>query len=493
MEQTFDQKQVQTQTLTQQFSTMQVALAGLVQLPVAELAERVRNEMMDNAALEEADGNDDFAPEEEKNYEADEWGDAAGSEISDSLGDYMNADEVPTYLQARADEAQQRRENMLTGSTSPYEDLVRQIGEHDLTPHERRVMDYLIGSLDDDGFLRKELWTIADELTIYHNVETDEGEVERLLHILQSFEPRGIGARSLQECLRLQLEDRELQSPYKDLALKVVERSFKDFVARRWDAIARRHAMDEETCQEVAHLLRHLNPRPGSALGSGTATTAPTIIPDFYVSIGTDGLPEVDLNGGDVPQLHVSRAFRDSIEVFAKRRNALTRAERDAYIYAKQKVESAQTFISLLTRRQQTLMGVMESIVDLQQAFFVENDDETLLRPMTLRDVASKVGVDISTVSRVVASKYVQTDFGIYPLKFFFSLQFTSAETGDEVSARRVRETIRDIVATEDESNPLSDAAIAAALRESGLVVARRTVAKYREQMGILSARLRRK
>ncbi len=491
MEQTFDQKQVQTQAQTQQISTLQVALSGLVQLPVAELAERVRNEMMDNAALEEADGSDDFASEEERDFEADEWEDAAGGEISDSLGDYMNADEVPAYLQARADEARQQRENMLTGSTSAYEDLVRQIGEHDLTPHEQMVMDYLIGSLDDDGFLRKELYVVADELTIYHNVETDEEEVERLLHILQSFDPRGIGARSLQECLRLQLEDRELQSPYKALALKVVERSFKDFVGKRWDVIAQRYEMDEETCQRVAHLLTHLNPRPGSALGSGSMTNAPAVIPDFYVSIGSDGLPEIELNGGEVPDLHVSRAFRDSLEQFVKQRTRLTRAQHDAYIYAKQKVESAQTFITLLERRRQTLMAVMQTIVAMQQAFFVENDDDTRLRPMTLRDVPDRVAVDISPVSPKKRSNYVQTDIGIYPLKHFFSLQFTSAETGEEVSSRQVREAIREIVAAEDKGCPLSDLAIVDALRERGLIVARRTVAKYREQLGILVARLR--
>ncbi len=493
MAQKFDQTQELLQTQTQQLSTLQVALAGLVQLPITELAERVRNEMMDNAALEEADGmtSDEEADEREGRDDEDEWGNDDNDDIRDSLGDYLNDDDVPAYLQNRADEARQQRENMITGSTSAYEDLVRQIGEHDLSEQEQAVMDYLVGSLDEDGFLRKDIAAVADELAIYHNIDISEGEVERLLRILQTFDPRGIGARSLQECLQLQLEDPELHSPYKVQALGILQRSFKEFVSKRWDVIAQRHELDEEACEKINHLLTHLNPRPGSALGSGSAATAPAIIPDFYVSIGSDGLPDIEINTGEVPELHISRAFRESVAQFAGKHGQLNRAQNDAYIYAKQKVESAQTFITLLVRRRQTLMLVMQAIVDIQTDFFVENDDEALLRPMTLRDVAAKAGVDISTVSRVAGSKYVQTDFGIYPLKFFFSLQFTSAETGDEVSARQVRAALREIVEAEDKAHPLSDEAIAVALRERQLVVARRTVAKYREGLGILPARLR--
>ena len=364
------------------------------------------------------------------------------------------------------------------------------MGEHDLNAHEREVMDYLIGSLDDDGFLRKDLETMADEMAIYHNVMTSVGELERLLNVLHTFEPRGIGARSLQECLRLQLSDPDLQSPYKALAIKVVDRCFKDFTVKRWDAVCRTLNIDEETLGHVRHVLTHLNPLPGSALGSGQSAEAPTALPDFFVTVGTDGLPLVELNQGDVPELRVSRAFRDSISQYAARRGSLTRHQREAYVYARQKVEAAQAFIGLIARRQHTLMAVMQAIVDLQEPFFTENDDEALLRPLVLKDVAARAGVDISTVSRVTGSKYVQTDYGLYPLKFFFSSQFTS-ESGDEVSTRQVRAALRDIIEAEDKKRPLSDEAITARLREQGLPVARRTVAKYREQMGILAARLR--
>lgn len=489
-------QQTQTQTQTQQFSTLQVALAGLVELPIADLADRVRNELVDNAALEEADGSrDDDADDTRNDEEGDgtpdeEWGNDESGEIRDSLSDYMDPDDIPSYLQEKADAAQ-GREVPLIGGSSAYDDLVKQIGEHELDEHESEVMVYLIGSLDNDGFLRKDLGTLADELAIYHNVMTSEEELTRLLAVLQTFEPAGIGARSLQECLRLQLADADNRSPYRKKALEVVNRCFNDFTAKRWDVISQRLGFDEETAAQVRRVLTHLNPSPGSQLGSGAMASAPTVIPDFIVTVGRDGLPDIELNNGDVPELRVSRAFRDSIRQYANQRGKLNREQHDAYVYARQKVESAQTFIGLITRRRETLMAVMTAIVEMQRDFFVEEDDESLLRPLALKEVAAHAGVNNSTVSRVVNSKYVQTDYGIYPLKFFFSSQFTT-ESGDEMSARQIRGAIREIVDTEDKQHPLSDEAITAELAKRKLVVARRTVAKYREQLGILSARMRR-
>lgn len=495
-------EQTQTQIQTQQLSTLQVALAGLVQLPIEQLGERVRNELVDNAALEESygDGDEHFGNETDSMRDGDnggsdaadeEWGPGEASDIRDSISDYANADDVPDYLQQRADDARERHEMPLTGGSSAYEDLTRQIGEHDLNDHEREVMEYLIGSLDDDGFLRKDLYAMADELAIYHNIDTNEEELQRLLHILQTFDPPGIGARSLEECLTLQLESPEQQSPHKKRALEVLKQCFKEFASNRWDLIAQKLNMEKEEAEAVRHLLQHLNPRPGAQLGSGAESMAQSVTPDFYVTVGKDGLPEVELNQGDVPELRVSQAFRDSIKQYASSRHALSREQHDAYVYAKQKVDAAQTFIGLIVRRRQTLMAVMQGIVDFQTEFFVENDDETFLRPLTLKDIAQKVGVDISTVSRVTNSKYVQTDYGIYPLKFFFSSQFTT-EDGDEMSARQIRNAIRDIIDKEDKAHPYSDEALTSLLAKEGFKVARRTVAKYREQLGILSTRLRR-
>lgn len=503
-------EQTQAAVQTQQLQTLQVALAKMVELPVEELAERVRNEMLDNAALEEKD--DDFNDadneeerndsneeendnnEEDHNEENDDTdydngnADDFGAE-ADAMGDYFSEDDVPDYLRQRADAERERTQMDFSGSTSFYDELRSQIREHNLTPHEEELMEYIIGSLDSDGFLRKDLHTLCDELAIYHNVETTPDELERVLHILQQFEPRGIGARNLQECLHIQLADPDRHSPYGKLALQVVDRCFKDFASRRWDLIANRLHMDEETLAHVKHELTHLNPMPGSALSDSATANLPTVTPDFFVRLTPDGEPIVTLNNGDVPELRVSRAFRQSIKEYGAHRTKLNRQQRDAYTYARQKVDAAQSFINLVTRRRQTLLAVMRTIVSLQLPFF-EDDDEQQLRPLTLKDVAERVGVDISTVSRVTNSKYVQTLYGTYPLKFFFSTQFTSSE-GDELSSRQVRAALREILENEDKSHPMSDEVLAAELKKKGFDVARRTVAKYRDMLGFPTARLR--
>ena len=503
-------EQTQAAVQTQQLQTMQVAIAKMVELPVTELVQRVRNEMLDNEALEERDGDDNFddAPssdEHEEEERTDEESDSENEEQrddesdydtaddfgneSDAMGDYLSADDVPDYLRQRADAERDRTEMQFSGATSFYDELQSQIREHNLTPHEEQLMEYLIGSLDEDGFLRKDLATIADELAIYHNVETTPDALERVLHVLQEFEPRGIGARSLQECLHIQLADPDRHSPYKKLALEVVDRCFKDFASRRWDTIATRLHIDDETLAHVRHELTHLNPMPGSALADSASASLPTVTPDFYVRISPDGEPVVTLNNGEVPELRVSRAFRQSIKEYGAHKAKLNRQQKDAYTYARQKVEAAMSFINLLTRRRQTLLAVMRTIVSLQRPFF-DDDDEQLLRPLTLKGVAERVGVDISTVSRVTNSKYVQTLYGTYPLKFFFSTQFTSSE-GDELSSRQVRAALRETIEAEDKKHPWSDEALAAELKKKGFDVARRTVAKYRDMLGIPTARLR--
>lgn len=503
-------EQTQATVQTQQLSTMQVAVAKLVELPITELATRVRDEMVDNAALEESDADhfdDNHVDNAEDmgsngNTDAD---DAANADIdapnayeetenygreADAMGDYFSADDVPTYLQQRAEAERDRTEFQYAGSTSFYEELQSQISEHNLNEHEQQVLEYIIGSLDEDGFLRKDPETIADELAIYHNVNTNEAEIEHLLSVLQTFEPRGIGARSLQECLHIQLTDPDQRSPYTSLALEVVDRCFKDFMGKHWDVVKQRLNMDDETFEHVRHLLVHLNPRPGSALNESTMATAPTVVPDFYVGVTDDKELQVSLNNGEVPELQVSAAFRDSIKQYGGNKSKLTREQKDAYTYARQKVDAAQSFINLLERRRQTLLSVMRVIAHKQKAFFVNDDDENELIPLTLKEVAEVVGVDISTVSRVTNSKYVQTTYGIYPLKFFFSSQFTTSD-GDELSARKVKAALRDLIDAEDKKHPLSDEALAAQLKAQGYNVARRTVAKYRDMLGLPTARLR--
>ena len=494
------QKIIQTQTTAQvqQLSLAQVALSQMVELPLAQFAERVQNEMIDNEALEEADNERDAAldaadPSADSSNGGDDevmdGGDA--SEFSVALGDYSSEDEVPDYLRERAERAETGSEFVVADQGSFYEELQRQIGEHNLTDHESEVMDYLIGSLDSDGFLRKDALTIADELAIYHNIYTDAAEVDRLLALLQTFEPRGIGARSLQECLRLQLTDPDNHSPWRKDALAVIDTCYQEFAANHWDEVVRRMDFDDEQASHVRHELLHLNPAPGRAFGESSMESAPTVTPDFFVQIGPDGTATATLNWGDVPPLRVSRAFMDSIQQYANHSGTLTREQQEAYVYAQGKVKAAQGFLLLINRRRQTLMAVMQGILDIQRAFFEGDDDEALLRPMALKDVAARAGVDISTVSRTVTAKYVQTLYGVYPLKHFFSGQFTSAD-GEEVSARQVKAALTEIISQEDKQCPLSDEALVKALQARGLQVARRTVAKYRDALHIPVARYRR-
>lgn len=487
------QKLIQTQKeeQTQQLSAVQVAMARLLELPVMDLEQRVRNELEDNAALEEAGPDKDEEDMAAETTEADDnESEIAEDEphVDDETADYLTEDDIPDYLLRQRNEAEER-EVQLAATNNAYDELYRQIGEHDLDEQQRRIMEYLIGSLDNDGYLRKDLRTIGDELAIYQNLDVSEEELERLLHLLQRFEPRGIGARDLQECLRVQLESPELKSPFKALAIAIVDRCFKDFTYHHWNTIKARLKTDDESLQQAAQLIRRLNPKPGSALNETTIGTAPTAIPDFYVHVEDDGSISVRLNNGDVPELRVSKAFKDTVREFGGHKD-LNKSQRDAYVYARKKVGDAQLFLELINRRRKTLMGVMRGIVERQRDFFLNDDDEMLLVPMTLRDVAEKAGVDISTVSRVTGSKYVQTQHGLYPLKFFFSSQFTSGE-GEELSSRQAKAALREAIAAEDKRHPLADEALTIVMKEKGFPISRRTVAKYREQLGIPKSGLR--
>ncbi|MBR1711841.1 MAG: RNA polymerase factor sigma-54 [Alloprevotella sp.] len=482
-------EQIQREEQVQQLSTVQVAMAHLLELPLTGLEERVRNEMDANEALEEADTPD--LPGDAVFEGAGESGN--GQEAGDEMADYLTLDDVPDYLLRQQDGREEEREVQIMASEGNFDDLYRQMGEHDLSERERRVLEYIIGSLDDDGYLRKELFTLVDEMAVYQGIDTNEEEMARMLALLQTFEPRGIGARSLQECLRLQVDSLETQSPHKELALELLDRSWEDFAAHHWDIVKRRLRINQAQLEQVVALLTHMNPKPGSALGGTAATQAPTVVPDFYVSVDSSGIPSVQLNSGEVPDLRVSRAFRDTMREYGGIKDkSLTPKQQDELLYARKKVADAQLFIELVRRRRRTLLSVMHSIVQIQTDFFVNDDDEELLVPMKLKDVADRAGVDVSTVSRVAGGKYVQTAYGVYPLKHFFSLQFT-AETGEELSSRHVKAALQDVVREEDKRKPLNDEAIALELKRRGYPISRRTVVKYRDQLGIPPSRLRKK
>ena len=502
------QKIVQTQSLEQTtvLSPQQVLQVRLLEMPVSELEQRVKNELMENGALEES--LDTGASDEMHGGEVDEAAsddshetdDAASDFLSDdyrsaevrqALDDYGSPDDVPDYL-LRDDGRADRPERMEYGdTTSFYEQMTAQMHELSLTPREEQLMTYLIGSLESDGLLHKKLSALADELEIYNGVQTSEQELEEVLHRLQEFDPPGVGARDLRECLLLQLRrDPRRDTPLKQQEYAIIDRMFDDFTHNRWDRICRKMHLTEAGAARLQKDLRRLNPRPGCAMGEVVGHNFQQIVPDFSVRADEEGQLVVTMNQGGVPQLRVSPSFLELLHEAQSERSHLGRTGRQALQYTRLKIEKAQGFIEAVRQRQHTLMSVMQAIADLQRPFFLEGD-ESLLRPMILKDVAVRTGLDISTVSRAAGSKYVETDYGTFPLKWFFSDSYVTEE-GEEIAVRRIQAALRECVEAEDKRHPLSDGELTAMLNGKGFPIARRTVAKYREQLGIPVARLRR-
>ena len=487
----------QQQQQVQNTSSAQVLLSTIVEMPLADFETRLQNELLDNEALEvsEHDSPDDAAFMGNDAEDGLNDSERETARLEDELGDYRTLDDVPDTLREayniRGED--NGRERQISSEDSSYDELYRQIGELSLSEHEMAIMVYLVGSLDENGFLSKDDETLCDELAFKEYIDTTPEEINRLAKLLQQFEPKGIGARNLRECLLLQLSP---DAP----ARIVVDRYFDDLMHSRWHRIASKLSLTDEDVEHIRHDISRLNPRPGSVLSEGIHASAPTVVPDFRVTIDRDGTPIVQQQRGQLPELRVSPAFAETLVMHraAKDRATqegkslqLSRSQEEAFIYARQKVSAAQSFIDSVRRRHYTLQAVMEAIVELQKDFFVNDDDESLIRPMVLKDIAERAHIDVSTVSRAINSKYVETDYGTYPLRHFFSTQFTSAD-GETVAARQVKAAIQEIIAAEDKRKPLSDEAVATRLAERGLKVARRTVSKYREQLGIAKAGLRR-
>ena len=492
------QEQKLEQKLGQSISHQQLLQAALVELPVAQLVDRINTEMNDNPALEvdadydepEAldfqdsgdygDGGDDY----ETNSEREE----RQSALDDALSNIGRDDEdLPVYQGGSA--VAEEREEMVYGETvSFYDQLKEQMGELEMTEQQRDVMEYLIGSLDDDGLLCKGLDVICEELAIYHNIDVTEQQVEQVLDLLQHFDPAGIGARSLQECLLLQINRRE-PSRVRDLMQRVVSSHFDEFTKKHWDKIQSALALNDMQAEALFRELRKLNPRPGASLGETVGRNLQQITPDFIVDTQDDGTVTFVLNNGEVPELKVSQSFADSMKEYQENKENLSRQTKEALLYIKKKVDAAQNFIEAIKVRRHTLTVTMRAIIQLQHQFFVDGD-EASLRPMILRDVAEKTGLDPSTISRVSNSKYAQTRWGTFPLRHFFSDGFVT-ESGEELSTRQIKAALRDIIDAEDKKRPLSDDVLKEELAKRGFPIARRTVAKYREQLGIPIARLR--
>ena len=500
-----NQIQEQSQQLKQgqTFSHQQLLQASLVELPITQLVDRINTEMNDNPALEAdasyenpegqdyadyqggADSNDDAEDFETRNEREERQ-----SALDEALSGIGRDDEdLPVYHGGSS--FVEEREEMVYGATeSFYDQLKNQLGELEMSDRQRDIMEYLIGSLEDDGLLRKPLDAISEELAIYHNLDVTVKEIEQTLAMLQTFDPAGIGARSLQECLLLQI-DRRPDSRVKTLMARVVNDYFEAFTKKHWDKIQSALALNEEQSEALFHELRKLNPRPGASLGETVGRSLQQITPDFIVDTQDDGTVTFTLNNSEVPELKVSQSFVDSMKEYQTNKDHLSRQTKEALLYIKKKVDAAQNFIEAVKVRRQTLTMTMRAIIQLQHQFFVDGD-EASLRPMILRDVAEKTGLDLSTISRVSNSKYAQTRWGTFPLRHFFSDGYVTT-SGEELSTRKIKAVLRDIIDAEDKHRPLSDDQLKEALAEKGFPIARRTVAKYREQLGVPIARLRKK
>ena len=488
-------KQTQSQKLAQSISHQQLLQASLVELPVTQLVDRINTEMNDNPALEaespydfeegpdysdDTDSPEDFSVQNEREERQ--------SALDEALAGIGRDDEDLPVYHGGSNMSEEREEMVFGDSTSFYDQLKEQMELTELTERQHEIMEYLIGSLDDDGLLRKSLDVIGDELAIYHNVNATQQEIAEVLEVLKDFDPAGIGACSLQECLLIQISRRD-DSKVKQLMRRVIADYFDEFTKKHWDKIQEALSLTDIQAEALFGELRKLNPRPGASLGETVGRSLQQITPDFIVDTQDDGTITFTLNNGEVPELTLSQSFVDSMKEYQENKENLSRQTKEALLYIKKKVDAAQSFIEAIKVRRHTLSVTMQAIIRLQRQFFLDGD-EASLRPMILKDVAEKTGLDVSTVSRVSNSKYAQTRWGTFPLRHFFSDSYVT-ESGEELSTRQIKAALRDIVEAEDKQKPLSDDALKDLLAKKGYPIARRTVAKYREQLGIPIARLR--
>ncbi|MBX7141756.1 MAG: RNA polymerase factor sigma-54 [Chitinophagales bacterium] len=518
-------KQSLQQKLALKLSPQQIQLIKLLQIPTDALEERIKEELEANPALEdgasEEEGEEELpvitddgesgssetemADQEESQAASEDEMDEIKEERKEleelehdkedsfeddnqELTDYMDSDEVDDYRsrEERSPEEEDRRILPVPVSRSFHEYLDEQLGMEELDEHSHVLGEYIIGSIDDDGYLRRPLDAMVDDLAFSQNVTCTEADLERVLKIIQGFDPPGTGARDLKECLLLQLEREENNTALKKHCLTVVQDYFDEFVKKHYEKLQRQLDVDDEIFKQVITHITHLNPKPGSAF-TGSQDFEKIIIPDFYIA-NNDGELQLSLNNMNVPDLRISPHFKDMLRDYQKGAKK-DKAQKEAVMFIKQKIDGAKWFIDAIRQRQQTLLHTMNAIMEHQHDFFLTGD-ETKLKPMILKDIAEKTGLDISTVSRVANSKYVQTEFGTFRLKFFFA-ESLPTDSGEEVSTREVKKILSDLIAVENKKKPLSDEKLTEELTKRGYQVARRTVAKYREQLEIPVARLR--
>lgn len=484
------------QKLLQKLSPQQIQLMKLLQIPTAHIEERIKEELEENPALEQVDEHheDDFYDEAKDEFESgneDEVFDGSEEQYENiDISEYVHEgdDEVADY-RLKDDNYADTDENKvipIKNEVSFYDVLVDQLGMLYLDEQSNKIAEQIVGSLDDDGYLRRELASIVDDLAFRQNIMTDEKKVEDLLHQIQQFDPPGIGARNLQECLLLQLERRKEEGKKIELAIKVIKHYFEEFTKKHFEKIQKGLTLNDEEIKDIINLIIKLNPKPGGNVGEINKVES-YIIPDFFV-VNNNGILEIVLNSKNAPDLRISEGFKDMLKDYDKG-NKKDKQQKEAILFIKQKIDSAKWFIEMIQQRQATLYNTMYAIMKHQEKFFLFGD-ETDLKPMILKDIAEVTGQDISTVSRVANSKFVQTEFGTFRLKFFFS-ESLSTDSGEEVSTKEVKKILSDLIADENKKKPLSDEILTEVLNEKGYNIARRTVAKYREQLNIPVARLR--
>lgn len=474
------------QSLQQKLSPQQIQFIKLLQVPTAELETRIEEELEINPALEE--GEDQEVPEDSNEETPEDFQDSAKNEEDLDIKDYLGDDEYSGYKMQGDGDDEDDREMPMPTSSSLHEQLMDQLEFLGLDERQYAIGKQLVGSIEGDGYIRRELEAIVNDLAFSQGIETTVPEVEGVLKKIQTFDPPGIAARNLQECLLLQL-DRMDNGHDIDVAVakKIIEDCYDEFTKKHYQKIQKKlDTEDEDFVRDAVELIVRLNPKPG---GSATATAVKNqyIIPDFILT-NNNGKLELVLNSRNAPDLRISRSYTDMFKAYDKS-DKKDKKLKEAVTFVKQKLDAAKWFIDAIKQRQQTLLRTMKAIIDFQYDFFLEGD-ETKLKPMILKDIATMINMDISTVSRVASSKAIQTDFGIFPLKYFFS-EGIATDSGEEVSSREVKQIIKDIIDGEDKDKPYSDDKLESILNEKGYNIARRTVAKYREQLNIPVARLR--
>jgi len=484
------------QKFLQKLSPQQIQLMKLLQVPTQNLEERIKEELEENPALEldeekHEDSHDDMKDEFS---DADEY----DSEADGSTDDYDNID-VSEYVHEGDDEVadykmrddnypedDEKKQLPFKTETSFYDMLFDQLGLLNLDEKEKKIAEHLVGSIDEDGYLRRETPAIVDDLAFRQNISTTEEEVEGLIRRIQQFDPPGVAARDLPECLLLQLFRQKEEGKDVDTAILAIQKYFDEFTKKHYEKIQRGLGLNDQELKAVMQQIIKLNPKPGGNIGEINKAES-YVVPDFFI-LNNGGKLELTLNGRNPPELRISEGYRDMMKEY-DRGAKKDKRQKEAVLFIKQKIDAAKWFIDAIKQRQHTLLSTMTAIMDHQHDFFLTGD-ETNLKPMILKDIAEKTNLDISTVSRVANSKIVQTEFGTYRLKFFFS-ESLSTESGEEVSTREVKKILSDLIESESKKHPLSDERLTEMLQEKGYNIARRTVAKYREQLNIPVARLR--